>query len=260
MGEEAAMIRRAIRARHAGLPTAEMEAALQPVGFVTQDLIHRMAAAQTMDDLVSLFHETPFGLSLSAALDAYHEVGVPFPLESALDRMLFEELESAVMLVDASHLLPVTGYVGAHADNTNVKILLRARRDRLPPDRVAGFLVGPGTLIPQAALRKMAEAPSVEEIIALLEGTGMRDAVVPAEAEYRRTGRLSAFEKALDEFLLARLADLATVHRYGPGPLISFLVARKFEVQNLRAIVWGVRAGMEREEIAQLLVCGQVSG
>jgi V/A-type H+-transporting ATPase subunit C len=260
MLEEAAVIRAAIRARHAGLPPPDTELMLHPIGMVSPDLVHKMAAAQTMDDLISLLRETPFGEPLAEALDTYHEMLVPFPLETTLDVLAFEEMQAAVMLVDASHHLPASGFAGAYADTVNAKILLRAKKDRIPPDSVTQYLVSPGPSLPPATLKKMAEAASVEDAMLLLEGTELGGAVQDAALLYRQAETLTAIEKALDEWLLSRVIDLGTIHRFGPGPLITFLVARKFEVQNLRAIVWGMRAGMVRKEIASVLVYGRVGG
>jgi V/A-type H+-transporting ATPase subunit C len=258
--EEATVIRAAIRARHGGLPLPDTERILHPVGTLSSDLVNKMAAAQTMDDLISLLRETPFGEALTEALDTYHEVLVPFPLETALDVHAFEEMQAAVMLVDASHHLPANGFAGLYADTVNAKILLRAKKDRIPPDSVTRYLVTPGPSLPPATLKKMAEAASAEDVILLLEGTALGGAVQDVTLLYRQAETLTAIEKALDEWLLTQVIDLGSIHRFGPGPLITFLVARKFEVQNLRAIVWGMHAGMVREEIDPVLVCGRVRG
>jgi V/A-type H+-transporting ATPase subunit C len=260
MWEESEELKRAIRGKHAGLTPGEIEASLIPVGLLSTDLIQKMADSQSIDDLISLFQHTPYEKVLSPSLQTYHQVHATIVFELTLDRFILEELQSALSRIDASHLPSATAFVGTFADITNIKTLLRAKKDLLGAEAIEQYLLPAGSQVSSSRLRQMAESKNLREMLGELEGMGLYHGLDAAISSYNESGSLIALENKLDERLLENVLDLAMVYRYGPGPLIGFLVARKFEIQNLRAIIWGINEGIPPETIKSMAIFERVGG
>jgi V/A-type H+-transporting ATPase subunit C len=252
-------IKHAIRMKHAS-QNGKPDGTLIPVGSLSPDLVRKMGEARSVDELVSLLGGTPYGEALSGALPKYQELEIPLPLELALDRFTFGELEAALLLIDAEHLRPAQEFVGTYVDITNIRILLRAKRDLLDAETVAEHLLPGGPRLSTPALKIMAESKTLQELLGDLEALQLHAAINEAIPSSGRTGSLISLEAALDLYLLETVLDLSTIYRYGPGPLIRFLVARKIEIKNLGIILRGIEGTVPDGTIRGLTVRERVRG
>ncbi|KQC04338.1 MAG: hypothetical protein APR53_10885 [Methanoculleus sp. SDB] len=260
MTEEVDELKHAIRMKHAGHPPEKTEGTLIPVGSLTPDLVRKMREARSVDDLVALLGATPYGEALSGALQHYHDLQIPLPLELALDRFTFGELQAALLIIDAEHFRPAQEFVGAYVDTTNIRILLRAKRDLLDAETVVQYLLPGGSRLSAPALKTMAESKTLQELLGDLDALQLHSAINEAISSSGRTGSLIPLEAALDLYLLETVLDLSTIYRYGPGPLIRFLVARKIEIRNLGIILRGIEGAAPGGTIRDLTVRERVRG
>lgn len=260
MTEEVEEIKHAIRMKHASQTTGRTDGTLIPVGSLSPDLVRKIGEARSVDDIVSLLGAMPYGEALSGALQQYHDLQIPLPLELALNRFTFGELEAALLLIDAEHLPPAQEFVGAYVDTTNLRILLRAKRDLLDAETVTEHLLPGGPRLSTPALKTMAESKTLQELLGDLEAMHLHTAINEAISSSTRTGSLISLEAALNLYLLETVQNISTIYRYGPGPLIRFLVARKIEIQNLGIILRGIEGDIPGGIIQGLTVREQVRG
>lgn len=254
MIEEAEMVKRSIRAHHAGISKQETAQRLSPVGAITADLVDKMADAHSVDDLVYLLSVTAYGPPLAGALHEYHDVHSPLVFDLALDAFVIKQLSDSLLFIDSTQMPPLAESMEALKDITNVKILLRAKRDGLEAEAIERHLLRPGGNISSAELKRMAESGSIPEMIGSMAESKLRDLLDDQIADYTRTASLGGFEHVLDEYLLERADTVGLVYRYGPGPLIEFLIARKFEIRNVRIVMQAIAADIPPERMKHRIV------
>ncbi|NYT05016.1 MAG: V-type ATPase subunit [Methanomicrobiales archaeon] len=252
--EEAGMLKTAIRALHAGMPEDAVAAALTPIGILSTELVRSIAASRSIDDLVSPLDYTPYGSVLSPALPAYHDAGVPLPLEEALDRFVAEELGAVPAMLDAADRGSAEILAGTWIDAANIRIVLRAVRDTHGGGAAGVRLLPGGYRLSVPALQRLAESRTAGEVLGELEALRLHGNMAAAIGQFRETGSLIAVDQALDAMLLDAARDLAMLYRYGPAPLIQFLVGRRMEVQNLGILLRGIDEGFEADAIMRLTI------
>ena len=133
------------------------------------------------------------------------------------------------------------------ADTTNVLTALRliGSREATHAER---HLVGPGT-IPPSLLQKAALAASPTEAVEMLSRSKLGPALRAGLAEYERTGRLSAFERALSLEELRHFRQFFVRDPLGIGVLLGYLALKVNEVANLRTVAWGLQLGERPDRI-----------
>jgi V/A-type H+-transporting ATPase subunit C len=78
----------------------------------------------------------------------------------------------------------------------------------------------------------------------------LRDAL----QEYSEKKSIYSLEVAMDRMLLNSASGIASSALIAAGPTIKFIVAKEFEVRNLKAVLRGMYEGMSTESIMPLLI------
>lgn len=254
MVQEAGVLKTAIRLKHAGLQAAEMEGMLCPVGVFDPPLLRKMADARNVDELVRLLQSTAYGPPLLGALPEATVEEAVLPFERALDRFVSEQLRSSLSFIDALQTPALFEFIMAYFDITNIKILLRGLRDGLGADSLEQYFVPAGRSIPGDALKRMAEARSIQDLLSQLQNTPYSAAFAPAMVLYEKGGSLQPFEAALDRALLDLVSRLSLMYCFGPATLVRYLVAKHCELRNVRAIVWGIQNRSPAETMRAMVI------
>lgn len=252
---EAEQLKIAIRAKKVGLPPEEIEKKLISTGNVTSALIKRMADADGMEDLVMILQNTPYGRPLSDALLEYAKMTSVLSLELALDKFVFQQLHNSKQHVDVGMVDPIKKFIGVYVDITNIKMVLRAKKDEVEAETMQKYILSGGLELSEASLKQISEYKNVMEIVTQFEETVYMSSLEKVIPEYEATKSIYPFEVALDKFLLNSVSFLATVYHLGVGPLIKFIVAKQYEVRNIGAAIRGAHEGVSLEKMKKIVVC-----
>ncbi len=239
---EAMNIKRILRAKNAGIPGTEIYSLVQPGLIVNELIINHMVEASGVEDAIAALDSTPF----SELMHAWAERNSLFDVDVYLDKLVIERMIDARSMVDEDSREAVDKFLSIFIDVYNLKTLVRARHMGI--ENIERFLIEDGYELSSWKLKSMAEARSVEEMLAQVEGTEysfIRDMKEPFEIEL-----------ALDRHLLNKVNELSMVYATSSGPALMFLVAKEYEARNLKAIVKGYMAGLPRERIRALMVGG----
>lgn len=254
MFQEIEVLKAAIRLKNGNMEAEEMERLLVPVGILSQPLLRKMVDARNLDELVRLLQPTVYGPPLLSALPDATTERTTLPFERALDRFAGEHLTSSLSYIDALQTPAPRDFVMFYFDITNIKILLRGMRDGLEMDVLAQYFLPTGYHLTRDLLKRMSEARSIQDVLAHLQHTPYFDAFDAGMTVYEKSGSLQPFEAALDRWLLDAVIRLSLVYQFGPAALIKYLVAKKFELQNIRAVVWGIQNRSAPETMRALLI------
>jgi V/A-type H+-transporting ATPase subunit C len=100
----------------------------------------------------------------------------------------------------------------------------------------------------------MIEVKGLSELITELEGTPYLETLREAMQNYSETKSIYSLEVALDRLLLKTASEIASSAMIFSGPTIKYLVAKEFEVRNLKAVLRGMYEGLPSESIMPMLI------
>lgn len=238
----------------------EIRAALLPVGLLTGDVLAELAQAPNPRAAVDLLASSgqPYARPL-LRLRAEKPGATTQEMELRLDQWYFEDALATAQELSDDTLLDA---LRLEADLINVHSALRlaAAPDEvkavagwLDTDALSALFVGPGR-IPFDLLARAVRQEAVAGAVDLLAGSAYAGALASGMEQYRRTGRLSSFERQLLYFRLSRYASLIARQPLAVGVVLGYLALKANEIDNLRWIANGIHLGMKPENIRAELV------
>lgn len=191
------------------------------------------------------------------AVEAFGRDRNPAAVDMALDQLM-QEIE----LQAASNSEFMVGYLGLHADNENLRTLVRLKAKEGDDKNLAGemeaaFLQG-GTLTLASLLAALPQPwPAVVELLAKAPPYGVGSESFRGFLEQGRTDvaerrsfvRLERFGREA-ELRYLRQTRYAT---FGHEPLVTFFLLRENELRNLRLLYAAKLAGRVDEEMQDLV-------
>ncbi|WP_248895173.1 V-type ATP synthase subunit C [Haloplanus halobius] len=227
----------------------DVETDLIRAGELSDRLLDRLLDADTMEEAIDLLDGTMFADPLRDALEAFEEGGVLVPLENAIDRVFYEQLLEDLVVNEATETYHE--FLQAEIDFRNARNALRLARSGADVDPSEYYIEG-GTLFTASELNALAS--NLDELVATIRDSRYGDKLDSALDEFEQAESLIAFERALDAALLEYSERLGVVHPLSVAPVISYVLAKEREVDNIRAIARGREAGLSEAEIESELV------
>ncbi len=155
----------------------------------------------------------------------------PQRIDVIFDAYYFRDLSKTAKEVGSR---PLEDYVANLIDLTNLKTVLRVRLQNQNLQFLEEVLADGGN-IPTETLISLLNAP-VEEIKTKLAKYSTVDSAMTALDVFGKTGSLTDFEKAVDDFM-TDFAHEASKILYGPEVMFGFLAKKETEIKNLRIIL-----------------------
>ena len=171
------------------------------------------------------------------------ETGDPQRSDFVLDRVYFAELLS---LAKASRCAFLADYVRTLIDAANLRSVVRTQRMHRAGAFLQQVLFDGGAVSVDRILADVSGG-----VAALYRPTPLREAAVLGE-EAVAGGSLTAFEKACDNALLAKIGEARSVP-FGPEVAIGYVAARENELTAARIIMSGRMAGLSGDIIRERL-------
>ncbi|WP_430504303.1 V-type ATP synthase subunit C [Haloparvum sp. PAK95] len=238
-----------IRGIYTDASQEEVEVDLIRAGEFDDRRIRRLLEADSVEAVVEILEDTIYGDALDAALPEYEESGVLVPLENAVDRAFYERLLDN--LPGGEPIRQYREFLQAEIDFRNARNALRLARSGAEIDPAEYYIEG-GELFSRSDLSRLAN--NVDELVTYLEESKYGGEIGDALAELRDAESLIAFEHATETALLEYADKLGTIHPTSVTPVISYILAKEREVENIRAIARGKEAGLSDEQIEEELV------
>ncbi|SEK88924.1 V-type ATP synthase subunit C [Haloferax larsenii] len=242
-------VKTVLRGIYAGSSREEVKSDLIRAGEFDDRLIDRLLDATEIEEVVEILSGTMFGDGLEAAFEDYEEAGVLVPLENAVDRAFYEQLlENLVVGEEAEQYRE---FLEAEIDFRNARNALRIARSGADLDPADYFIEG-GTLFRASEITAL--ATSTSELVSKISDSQYGDRLSGAISDLEAADSLIGFERALDSALLKYADTLGYVFPLSVTPVVSYILAKEREVDNIRAIARGREAGLGPDEIEEELV------
>jgi V/A-type H+-transporting ATPase subunit C len=242
-------VKTVLRGIYSGADREDVETDLIRAGELSDRLLDRLLDAGSIEEVIDLLDGTMFADPLREALEDYEDSGVLVPLENAVDRVFYEQLLSELVVSEATETY--REFLQAEIDFRNARNALRLARSGADVDPSEYFIEG-GRLFSAGELSAL--AGNLDELVATIRESTYGEKLSDALDEFERADSLISFERALDAALLEYSDQLGFVHPLSVAPVISYILAKEREVDNIRAIARGREAGLSEEEIENELV------
>ncbi|GAB6860572.1 V-type ATP synthase subunit C [Haloplanus litoreus] len=242
-------VKTVLRGIYSGADREDVETDLIRAGELDEHLLDRLLDAGSIEEVADLLDRTMFATPLREALEEYEESGVLVPLENAVDRVFYEQLLSDLPGGEANETY--REFLEAEIDFRNARNALRLARSGADVDPSEYYIEG-GQLF--GADQLSAIAGNVDELVAVIRESTYGDDLDSALDEFEEADSLISFERALDVALLEYSDRLGFIHPLSVAPVVSYILAKEREVDNIRAIARGREAGLSEEEIEEELV------
>ncbi len=239
---DANIVKRILRAKSMGIAKHRIYDMIYEGNTITKLIINHMVEAASMEDAITALDATPF----KEVIPIWSETNSLFEVDLKLDSIVMEKIVEAKSTLDEDSREAIERFVSILIDVQNIKNIVRAKSFEV--ENVDKYIIEGGYELGDFKLRSMAEARSMDELMANLDGTSysfLRDLREPFDIEI-----------ALDRFLLEKANDLGLIYSTSSGPLVMFLVAKEYEARNLKAIIKGFAENVPKERIKNLLVGG----
>ncbi|MDE4907617.1 V-type ATPase subunit [Methanogenium marinum] len=231
---------------------ADLEMQASPAGPLTPEVIRKAVHAGGPEDALSRLRQTSFGTVLTTA---YHEAaGDPAQFSVIVQAKLLENLSLAARSVDISLSPPFTEIAGRMVDTANIRALSRALSFGTGREEAGRHLIFDGGFeLTGDRFEHARRAGSLPDLIQALAGT-QYESYLSRNPEAVRDENIPVLEAALDQCMLDAVRGLSNQYHLESGPLLRYLVALGYEVQNMQAIAGGVAASLSPDEIERELV------
>jgi len=243
-------IKTVLRGVYTGATPDEIHTDLIPAGELDRDFVEDLAERDDVKTVVEEVSGTVFGDALEEALRDFEDAGVLLPLENAVDRTFYEGL---VRDEDGASEGPKGVYqefLRAEIDILNVRNALRAAGSEQVD--VGEYYIQGGKLFTAEDLRRL--VGNREELVNALRESEYGDSLEGAMDVLEETGSLVEFDRALEEVLMEFAVSMKNQYPNSVAPVISYILSKEREVQNIRGIARGKEAGLSVEEIEEDVV------
>ncbi|WP_290818310.1 V-type ATP synthase subunit C [Halovivax sp.] len=241
-----------IRGIYTETPPEEIRTDLIRAGELDDALLDRLVEADEIEDVVELLSRTIFYEPLSAAYEEYEESGALVPLENALDRAFYERLLEGVEATREGPEAMYVEFLEAEIDFRNARNALRLARTGADIGPAEFYIEG-GVLFTEGDLRRL--VGDREALVAhIADDPRYGDRLSAALDRLREADSLIQFEHAIDAALLEYSDRLSSVYPVSVSAVLSYILAKEREVENIRAIARGREVGLDETEIEEELV------
>lgn len=198
------------------------------VPYGTLDMT-RLKAAMAQEDYSDL--EKRIGDALRETVAEYDKSKDPQMIDIVLDRHYYRHLRA---LADETEIPMFQEYVKNQVDFTNMKTLIRVKKMDKEMKFLDEVLLDGGSIDRDKILYSIND--SLDGILIKFRKEDIGKALTEGLESYRRTGRLSDFEKIIDNRLM-EINEPSKSIVFGPEPLFSYLHAKEAEIKALRIIM-----------------------
>ncbi|SDR34469.1 V-type ATP synthase subunit C [Natronobacterium texcoconense] len=241
-----------IRGIYTDTPAEDIRTDLIRAGELDDATIDRLLEVDEIEDAIEILDGTTYYEPLREGYEEFEETGVLVPLENALDREFYEHLLDDLGRPQEGPEAKYVEFLQAEIDFRNARNALRLARSGADLDPATYYIEG-GVLFEESELNRLV-ADYDELVDHIAENKRYGDRLSGALDRLRDADSLIQFEHALDAALLEYADTLSSIYPVSVSAVLSYILAKEREVENIRAIARGREVGLDESEIEEELV------
>ncbi|WP_294371942.1 V-type ATP synthase subunit C [uncultured Clostridium sp.] len=220
---------------------------LIPVGTIEGNSLKNMIENGNLSELPHLMREGVEEVKLS-----FENTNDPQVIDIILDKYMFKSL---VEIKNEINDRFVTKYVDALIDSTNLKTLLRVKKQNKGREFFASVIIEGGSIDKDKLISMLNDA--AENISTKLAYTDYAEFIRSGIEYYTKTGSVSLLEKLADNYVMDMMKE-AKIIPFGVEPLLAYIYAKETEIKIIRIIMVGklnnISAEVVRERLRDIYV------
>jgi V/A-type H+-transporting ATPase subunit C len=236
---------------HNKIPKEQRLQELIPSPTMPSERLEMLASAEDLNGLLEFLRGSEQFDVISAVLGDYEKRGL-IVLLSALDKHYYTSLWRDVQAKRAQRSI-LRSMVGYEIDSVNIKLILRLKREGVPPDEIDRYLVRPSHELTDAVLKAMIMAEDIRSAIQMIYTTTPGKVLAETLPQIEEKG-IPATEQALDQAYIKLCRWFGLTQFFSIGPVISFICMKENEMRNLRAIIRLKADGVESSKIKERII------
>ncbi|MFW6116967.1 MAG: V-type ATPase subunit [Thermoproteota archaeon] len=258
---EVSNVKSMLRTTKAGMDANEALTYIIPAGRLDEDRCRKiLTSSKTVEGVIEALSDLEYGPILREVFQEHQKDDGLFPLELALDQAVYNGIKRKIEDLRGRDKTVAEEILGIEMDAINVKIILRCKRQDIPPDQIQDYLIPPALITRQ----------TFKEAIKATDVKSMMEKFLTAQETVNKPSYQNLFTKLLEEHAasLSRLElilDEARVKTslhmmkkytkyYNVGFILAFLNLKWVEIKNLRCIIKGSERQLSYNQIRKLLI------
>ncbi|WP_238882297.1 V-type ATP synthase subunit C [Clostridium sp. YIM B02551] len=215
---------------------------LIPVGRVELTKLKNYIETEYYRDFNKVMRKT-----LESVIKDFEEKKDPQNIDIIFDKGLYEELKELDKEIGDKFL---HSYITSLIDLTNLKTLLRVRKQNKGRDFFGNVMILGGSIDKDKLFSLLTDAP--ENISTKLSYTNYKDILKIGIESYVKEGTSTVFEKLSEDYIM-ELMKKAKYVSFGLEPIIAYIYAKETEIKLLRIIMVGKLNNISEELIKERL-------
>jgi V/A-type H+-transporting ATPase subunit C len=238
-----------LRGKFSGAKPEEILADTIPAGTLAPRL-EELARIERLEDVPGALQGSPWRKVLTPLLEGRRPTSL-VEAENALDRAYYDELLRAIGTGGGAATRAFLNWVKNEIDVTNLKTLLRLRFAGVT-EWESVFIPG-GEQVGRETAQRLVRGTD-DEVLAEFGQLSLATEVVDAARASLASKNMNAISLALDRELMRDASSFSHRQPLSVLPVVDFILRKKIEADNLRAIAYGKQTGLPNETIQELLV------
>ncbi len=242
-----------LRGKYFGATREEIQEDLVPAGRLGDEALNALLALDTIPDVLEEARKRQ-GVSIPdevmRAFDASKNLA---PIEDYLDKWNYANLLEMVQPSSKPKRL-LRAFIRREIDVANLRTLLRLKLEGMPADRIGIYLIPGGAELNLADLQRLAASESFNQMVDDLSKYSFYPGIKDSLERAKQSKSLTEVMLDLQNYLAKQSEKFSHMYPLSVLPVINYLIKKRIEVDNIRAIARGKQAGLEPDTIRKLLV------
>ena len=183
------------------------------------------------------------GKGVLEAMKAFEETKDPQKIDIIMDKYMYKELVEISKSLDYKF---INNLVKAMIDSTNIRTLLRVKKQNKNRDFAKDVIVEGGDIDSSKLVALLSESP--ENIMSKLQSSIYSNLVKEGFEGYISTESASLLEKLSDNYIMDLMKSSKLV-TFGPEKILSYIYAKETEIKVIRIIMVGKLNNIAEEVI-----------
>ena len=245
---DVANLKTVLRGKFAGATPEDILSETSPAGMLAPRL-PELARLDGIEAVVDALHGTPFHRPLAPLVEGRTLTSL-VELENALDQAYYEHLLLAIPTGGRANQA-FRAWIQNEIDVLNLKTLFRLRFARVT--EWEPYFVPGGHEVTRESAQRIVRGTD-EEAIAEVSGLSVAPDVIEATRRSIAAGTVNAVATSLEHELMRDAANFSHRSPLSVLPVVDFILRKKIEADNLRAIAYGKQTGLPQSTIEELLI------
>lgn len=177
----------------------------------------------------------------------FEESKDPQVIDVLLDKYMFNNMLARAKELNIDY---ITRYVQESIDITNIKTMLRVKKQNKDGRFLEAVLIPNGTINETIYIEGLND--SLEGFIAKISRTEYSKVLSSILEEYTASGNISSLDALYDNYIMNHAKDAKKVN-FGPEPIIAYIIAKETEIKIIRIIMVGKINNVSTEIIRERL-------